>query len=848
MAGIFVRGLTGNKVNVFVDGARYSTARSAGGVNTFLNLIDPSALEAVEVLRGPEQRPVRQRRDRRQRPVPHPHAPASRRRGDELHGTYSVGGGQRRRGLRRQPDHDVRRRRARRSCGTLAGRRVNTLRAGRGHRLAQRASRASSASTRSRARRRPPARHRASPSTAAMLQGATGRPTRATALVGELHAQPAGRRQALRPAPRRRRQPDRRPAQPDARPGLGQVRALGAGRSSTRCRSATRSTPSARSASTRAATATRAPPSTTSTRRRASTALQAAARARRRRRHALPLGGDFYHEQVTAPSFALQPGHGRRAPCGAAACPTARATTAAASSCRTCFEAVPGRLRLVGNLRWSAASYEASAADSPLVNGQPLWPDDSQDFSSLTFRAGAVLTAAPGWTLLGEREPRLPRAAHHRPRHARPHRLRLRGVARRAGRPAARPSAPRPTPPRSPPASPADTLEPETSLSYEAAVRFRRGGFDTRPGRLRQRHRRQHPEAGADPAAGRRRLAARRPGDRPRRRPAAPCSCRCPPGPVLVNANFDDARIWGIEHTLEIRPRRGLSARRPSSPTSTPRTTARSSRRTSRAARPRPTAGCASAGRRRGSRFWVEPYVHAAARQDRLSILDLEDRRTGAGRSRTSIAASSTTARARAGWSGNGPDGVAGTADDVLLADRRDAAADPGPRAGHRRLVVALHRGPGLRHVQRARRLRLAPGHELLVDLENIGDRNYRGISWGDGRPGPHSRSATWASSSSSDAPLRLSKGLAARSESFRFPRHPDRVAAPVPVGLVSALVDESVNEVSSEPAVERNGDASPSGGRVRRGSSACSRGCLGPRVARMTPCAPPERDRIPER
>ena len=53
MGGIFVRGLTGNKVSVFVDGVRYSTSSARGGVNTFLNLIDPGSLDRVEVLRGP---------------------------------------------------------------------------------------------------------------------------------------------------------------------------------------------------------------------------------------------------------------------------------------------------------------------------------------------------------------------------------------------------------------------------------------------------------------------------------------------------------------------------------------------------------------------------------------------------------------------------------------------------------------------------------------------------------------------------------------------------------------------------------------------------------------------------
>ena len=31
---------------------------------------------------------------------------------------------------------------------------------------------------------------------------------------------------------------------------------------------------------------------------------------------------------------------------------------------------------------------------------------------------------------------------------------------------------------------------------------------------------------------------------------------------------------------------------------------------------------------------------------------------------------------------------------------------------------------------------RFGAGHEILVDLENLGDKNYRGISWGVDAPG----------------------------------------------------------------------------------------------------------------
>ena len=65
MAGVFVRGLTGNKVNVFVDGVRYSTSAQRGGISTFFDLVEPEALEGIEVVRGPSSARVRQRRARR---------------------------------------------------------------------------------------------------------------------------------------------------------------------------------------------------------------------------------------------------------------------------------------------------------------------------------------------------------------------------------------------------------------------------------------------------------------------------------------------------------------------------------------------------------------------------------------------------------------------------------------------------------------------------------------------------------------------------------------------------------------------------------------------------------------
>ena len=52
LSAVFVRGLTGRNVAVFVDGVRYTTSAQRGGVGTFFSLIEPSSLETVEVLRG----------------------------------------------------------------------------------------------------------------------------------------------------------------------------------------------------------------------------------------------------------------------------------------------------------------------------------------------------------------------------------------------------------------------------------------------------------------------------------------------------------------------------------------------------------------------------------------------------------------------------------------------------------------------------------------------------------------------------------------------------------------------------------------------------------------------------
>ena len=130
MGGIFVRGLTGTKVNVYVDGVRYTTSAQRGGVSTFFNLIEPQALEGIEVVRGPSS--AEYGSDALGGTVQLlTRAPSFDPSGESVSGSWSASGGSADLsfgsalvGRYAAPTLGV--------VGTLAGRRVNTLRAASG--------------------------------------------------------------------------------------------------------------------------------------------------------------------------------------------------------------------------------------------------------------------------------------------------------------------------------------------------------------------------------------------------------------------------------------------------------------------------------------------------------------------------------------------------------------------------------------------------------------------------------------------------------------------------------------------------------------------------------------------
>jgi hypothetical protein len=135
-------------------------------------------------------------------------------------------------------------------------------------------------------------------------------------------------------------------------------------------------------------------------------------------------------------------------------------------------------------------------------------------------------------------------------------------------------------------------------------------------------------------------------------------------------------------------------------------------------------------------RWWVQPYAHVAWKQTHLSTLDLGDRRTGAGRSRGNIQSFFRNGATARGWVSAGADGVFGNSDDILtitgetLAQVQDRVLGPGVQSAPMFTAIPGYLAVGIRGGVRVGR------HDVLVDVENLTDENYRGLSWGVDAPG----------------------------------------------------------------------------------------------------------------
>jgi outer membrane receptor protein involved in Fe transport len=725
LSGIYIRGLTGNKVNVFLDGVRFTTSAQRGGINTFLNLIDPANLEALEVLRGPNS--AQYGSDALGGSLQFLSKLPSYSPDQPLHATYAMQFNSADAGFGSQLSLSY----GARSfglLGSIAGRRVNTLRTGGGvdsHSALTRFLGIPSDTLYDRL-----------PGTAftqyAGMFKLLWTPQNGTSLV--LHysraQQDGGRRHDQLLGGDGNLIADLRNLMHDlfylrfdqARAGwfdqLTAVYSYNAQREE------------------RVNQGGQGNPLATITHERERMKVHGGRLTVQKQLHprlASQFGAEYYHERIAAPAFGLDP---------ATQTTTLRRPRVPHNALyesggvygQANLEAVKKRLRLMGSVRYSAASYRARAVDSPVVGGQPLWPDDSLRVADWTGRAGVVLTPLEGLSL----------TAHFSRGFRAPHMTDLGTLGLTgSGFEVAAPDLVglNATIGDSAAADAADTgrpvaqVKPETSWNYEFGVRYRRSRFETEfsffvndiYGSV-EKQALILPPGAVGLTIGGETIVAQNPNGTVF---VAPTS-----NPVLVRANFGDARIVGVEHDLEwkfaahwsiatiftwLRAENKENGLPPNIEGGTPAPDGWLRLRYAPSNRP----------------FWLEPYLHAAARQSRLSSLDLADRRTGATRTRSQIASFFNRGARVRGLIGPGADGLPNTADDVLLATGetlaqvQDRVLGAGVNSAPLFTAVPGYAVWGLRGG-----INFGERHSLIFDFENITDKNYRGISWGVDAPG----------------------------------------------------------------------------------------------------------------
>jgi hemoglobin/transferrin/lactoferrin receptor protein len=450
--------------------------------------------------------------------------------------------------------------------------------------------------------------------------------------------------------------------------------------------------------------------------------LQANAGKRVSSRWTLSLGGEYYRERNTAPSYGYNPANNtfsvRRG-----RVPDNTLYQYGGAYVQNTIEVMPEKLIVTGSLRWTRTTYESLTTDSPVVGGRRLWPDDSIGLNAATFRLGAVATPVEGLSFLGSVS-RGFRAPHVTDlgtlgltgagfEVAAPDVAGLGGtVGTTAGTDAVSSGIP------------VEQVGPEIGFNYEGGVRYRNRRVRAEAMVfLNEVDHNITKQALVLPAGSVGKLLG---SDAITSQNAnGVVFVAASTGPVLVRSNFDDARLWGMEYKLDARLASDWSMR-----TGFTYLHARDKRTNLppniEGGTPPPSGYLGIRYSPGGRRFWVEPFVVAANDQGRLSSLDLGDRRTGAGRTRGNIATFFNNGAVARGLVRGGillPTGetvaqvqnrVLGTLASAPLYPKLNGYATFNIRAGWR----------------------VGERHNLALEFENIFDKNYRGISWGVDAPG----------------------------------------------------------------------------------------------------------------
>lgn len=446
----------------------------------------------------------------------------------------------------------------------------------------------------------------------------------------------------------------------------------------------------------------------------------------------LLVGADIYNERINAPAFSFSPVTGRFSP-SRPRVPNRARYLAYGFFVQDMWEVVPQRVRLSGALRYNVASYESRSDNGPAVNGKVLWPNDSLRVDDFSGRAGIVVSPvehlyvgfnysrgfrAPDITDLGTLgltgdgfEVAAPDVV---------------GLGGTIGSTADDRAVSTGLPVRQ--------LRSETTDNYDLSVRvdtarvdFETTGFVIDFENTIAKQALVLPQGAVGQTLGTEPIVSQLPN--------GVVFVGLSAAPVLVRANFGPVRISGFESELRVALSRDWSFE-------SSFTYLRAEDRETGAppniegGTPPATAFLKLRYEPAGGRYWVEAYSTLADRQNRLSSLDLSDRRVGARRSRSSIANFFNNGARVRGLVGSGADGIAFTGDDVL-APTGETLAEVQARVLGAADSVPLYRAiPGYGLVGLRGGIRIDERSDLVVDFENIGDKSHRGLSWGLDGPG----------------------------------------------------------------------------------------------------------------
>jgi hemoglobin/transferrin/lactoferrin receptor protein len=444
-------------------------------------------------------------------------------------------------------------------------------------------------------------------------------------------------------------------------------------------------------------------------------------------------GGDIYHDQVDAPSFSVDPATNTvstvrpRVPDGAR-------YILAGLYVQDAHELIRDRLRVSGALRYNVGSYRSRAANAPLVGGRPLFPDDSLRVDDFSGRVGAVVTLLDGLNFAfnfsrGFRAPNITALGS----------VGLVGVGFQvATADVLNLNATIGTTADESAIStgiPVTPLSSETSNNYDFSLRYRYRRIETdATGFIIDYNNTIVRQTLILPQGA----VGRRLGSQIIERQNAAGAVFVPlsSAPVLVQANFGGTRLYGFEYTLNLRLTNDWTFGGNYSYVHA----------ADRATGAPPNLGGGGIPPQlgflrlryqpNGVHYWLEAYSTLAGRQDRLSTLDLSDRRTGAARSRANIQNFFQRGACVYGLTTPGSNGRCGSPGGTLRAMGETLAQVQTRVLGTANSAPLFAAIPGYGLINLRGGLRLNERNEITADFENIGDKSHRLPGWGVDGPG----------------------------------------------------------------------------------------------------------------